>query len=76
MPEKQCNNCGGMSTVTMSSADWQRSEQRHETREKRLCFIIVVLVASLLLSNIAWLSYTNELSQQTEIGGDVINDRP
>ena len=86
MPEKKCNNCAGreaMTTVTMSSADWQRNEQRHEIRERRLCFIIFALVVSLLLSHIGWLSYTSNsinkneipLSEYIENGGDAVNDK-
>lgn len=58
---KTCNSCGteNMSKVTMSSADWQRNEQRHEDREKRLIWVIVLLICLLVGSNIAWLIYEN-----------------
>ncbi len=39
-----------LSTVTMSSADWQRNEQRHEIRERRLCTVIIVLAIALLIT--------------------------
>ena len=61
MAEKKCNSCGteNMSKVTMSSADWQRNEQRHENREKRLVWVIVLLIVLLVGSNLAWMIYEN-----------------
>ena len=61
MDEKKCNSCGteNMSKVTMSSADWQRNEQRHENREKRLVWVIVLLIVLLVGSNLAWMIYEN-----------------
>lgn len=58
--EKTCNNCGAneqMTTISMSSADWQRNEQRHEKREKRHWILEIILVALLVFSNIAWIVY-------------------
>ena len=56
---KTCNGCGNegaeMTKVTMSSADWQRNEQRHEKREKRHWILEIILVALLVLTNIAWI---------------------
>ena len=61
---KTCNNCGTenqvMSTITMSSADWQRNEQRHERREKRHWILHIILVLLLVGSNIAWLAYESQ----------------
>lgn len=58
---KTCNNCNNepkeMTKVTMSSADWQRNEQRHEKREKRHWILEIILVALLVFSNIAWVVY-------------------
>ena len=58
---KTCNGCGSegmeMTKVTMSSADWQRNEQRHEKREKRHWILEIILVALLAFSNIAWVVY-------------------
>ena len=58
---KICNGCGNdgveMTKVTMSSADWQRNEQRHEKREKRHWILEIILVALLVLTNIAWIVY-------------------
>lgn len=58
---KTCNGCGNdgveMTKVTMSSADWQRNEQRHEKREKRHWILEIILVALLVLTNIAWIVY-------------------
>lgn len=63
MAEKKCNGCGTdekLTTVTMSSADWQRNEQRHENREKRLVWVIVLLIVLLVASNIGWLVYESQ----------------
>ena len=63
MAEKHCNGCTSgekMSKVTMSSADWQRNEQRHENREKRLIWVIVLLVCLLVGTNVGWLIYENQ----------------
>lgn len=58
---KTCNGCGSegmeMTKVTMSSADWQRNEQRHEKREKRHWILEIILVALLVFSNIAWIVF-------------------
>ena len=68
MAEKKCNNCGteNMSKVTMSSADWQRNEQRHENREKRLVWVIVLLIVLLVGSNLAWMIYESSFDDMTE----------
>ena len=62
--EKNCNNCIAekkeFSIVTMSSADWQRNEQRHERREKRLVWIIALLILLLVGSNVGWLIYQSQ----------------
>lgn len=83
MDEKKCNSCGteNMSKVTMSSADWQRNEQRHENREKRLVWVIVLLICLFAGSNIGWLIYesqfetmeTNETIIEAEQDGSGIN---
>lgn len=88
---KTCNGCGeiNITTVSMSSADWQRNEQRHERREKRLVWVIVLLIVLLVGSNIGWLVYesqfieteTTEIVQENADGynnyigndGDIIN---
>lgn len=41
-----------LSMITMSSAVWERHEQRHLRREKRLCKIIVVLIIALLVTGL------------------------
>ena len=65
--EKNCNNCIAdkkeLSIVTMSSADWQRNEQRHERREKRHIWVIVLLIVLLVASNIAWVVYENSFEE-------------
>ena len=54
-----------LSTVTMSSADWQRNEQRHETRERRLCTIRVLLVIALLATNLINIDFSNNSVTET-----------
>ena len=62
---KKCDECkrcamnDDMTNVIMSSADWQRNEQRHLRREKRFVAIIVLLIILLVGSNICWLVYEN-----------------
>jgi hypothetical protein len=78
---KTCNGCGNdgveMTKVTMSSADWQRNEQRHEKREKRHWILEIILVALLVLTNIAWIIYESsfeEVVTTTEEHYDVEQD--
>ena len=69
---KRCDECkrcamnDDMTNVVMSSADWQRNEQRHLRREKRFVAIIVLLIILLVGSNIAWLVYENSFEEVTE----------
>ena len=66
---KTCNNCGDkapITTVSMSSGDWQKNEQRHERREKRLVWVIVLLIVLLVGSNICWIAYENSFDDMTE----------
>lgn len=81
---KKCDECkrcainDDMTNVVMSSADWQRSEQRHLRREKRFVAIVVLLILLLVSSNIAWLIYENSfevVEETTEtITYDVMQD--
>jgi hypothetical protein len=63
---KKCDECkrcamnDDMTNVVMSSADWQRNEQRHLRREKRFVAIIVLLIILLVGSNIGWLVYESQ----------------
>lgn len=82
---KTCNGCGNsnetLTQVTMSSADWQKNEKRHERKENRLLAIILVLILLLVGSNCAWIYYesqfeTVETAEETIIDaeqGDGIN---
>ena len=61
----------------MSSADWQRNEQRHEKREKMHWILEIILVALLLLSNFSWIvyeSYFEKVITTTEEYYDVEQD--
>lgn len=81
---KKCDECkrcamnDDMTTVVMSSADWQRNEQRHLRREKRFIAIIVLLIVLLVGSNVGWLIYENQfevVEETTEtITYDIIQD--
>lgn len=81
---KKCDECkrcamnDDMTNVVMSSADWQRSEQRHLRREKRFVAIIVLLILLLVGSNVGWVIYENSfevVEETTEtITCDVIQD--
>ena len=72
---KKCDECkrcamnDDMTNVVMSSADWQRNEQRHLRREKRFVAIIVLLIILLVGSNICWLVYESqyEVVEETTI---------
>lgn len=68
--EKICDGCGkGTATkIVMSSADWQRNEQRHENREKRHWILHIILVVLFIASNIGWLIYESqfEVVEETE----------
>lgn len=63
---KKCDECkrcamnDDMTNVVMSSADWQRNEQRHLRREKRFVALIVLLVLLLVGSNIGWMIYESQ----------------
>lgn len=63
---KKCDECkrcamnDDMTNVVMSSADWQRNEQRHLRREKRFVALIVLLIILLVGSNVGWMIYENQ----------------
>ena len=69
---KKCDECkrcamnDDMTNVVMSSADWQRSEQRHLRREKRFVAIIVLLILLLVGSNVGWLIYEGQFEAVEE----------
>lgn len=85
---KRCAMNDDMTNVVMSSADWQRNEQRHLRREKRLIAIIVLVIVLLVGSNVGWLIYNSQFEmvetweqevvqnanngENTFIGGDLI----
>lgn len=62
---KRCSMNDDMTNVVMSSADWQRNEQRHLRREKRLIAIIVLVIVLLVGSNIGRLVYENSFEEVT-----------
>lgn len=60
---KRCSMNDDMTNVVMSSADWQRNEQRHLRREKRLIAIIVLTIVLLVGSNVGWLVYESQFER-------------
>ena len=70
---KKCDECkrcainDDMTNVVMSSADWQRNEQRHLRREKRFVALIVLLVLLLVGSNLGWMIYESQFEVMEEI---------
>jgi hypothetical protein len=79
---KKCDECkrcainDDMTNVVMSSADWQRSEQRHLRREKRFVAIVVLLILLLVGSNMAWLIYENsfEVVEETTETYEIVQE--
>lgn len=74
---KTCNGCETgekLSKVTMSSADWQRNEQRHERREKRYIWVIVLLIVLLVATNVGWLIYESQFETVETSSEEVIVD--
>ena len=58
---KVCKSCASDATVvTMSGANWEATEQRHERREKRLIVAVIVAIALMFASNICWLIYESQ----------------
>jgi hypothetical protein len=63
-----------MTNVVMSSADWQRNEQRHLRREKRFVAIIVLLILLLVGSNVCWMIYENSFDVVEETTEMIFED--
>lgn len=70
---KRCAMNDDMTNVVMSSADWQRNEQRHLRREKRLIAIIVLVIVMLVGSHIGWLVYESQF-ETTETVEEILVD--
>lgn len=66
--EKTCNGCKAedLSTITMSGAQFEAIEARHERREKRYVGLIALLIVLLIGSNLAWLIYENQFEDVVE----------
>ena len=79
---KKCDECkrcamnDDMTNVVMSSADWQRNEQRHLRREKRFVAIVVLLILLLVGSNLGWIIYENhfEVVEETTETYEIIQE--
>ena len=75
---KKCDECkrcamnDDMTNVVMSSADWQRNEQRHLRREKRFVAIIVLLILLLVGSNVGWMIYESQFEVVEETTTETI----
>lgn len=61
---KTCNNCGaekhGEGQVIFTENGYEAHEARHEREKKRLWMVILVLIAALLATNIAWVIYESQ----------------
>jgi cell division septal protein FtsQ len=57
----------------MSSADFERHEQRHERREKRFIWMIGILIFLLVLTNALWIWYEIQF-EEVVITQDVEQD--
>jgi hypothetical protein len=59
--QKTCNNCGtekyGNSQVVFTEYAYEAHEARQEREKKRLWIVILVLIAALIATNIAWIIY-------------------
>ena len=77
---KKCDECkrcamnDDMTNVVMSSADWQRNEQRHLRREKRFVAIIVLLILLFVGSNVGWMIYENQFEVVEETTETIFED--
>lgn len=71
---KRCAMNDDMTNVVMSSADWQRNEQRHLRREKRLIAIIVLVIVLLVGSNVGWLIYNSQFEMVETWEQEVVQD--
>jgi hypothetical protein len=63
-----------MTNVVMSSADWQRNEQRHLRREKRFVAVVVLLILLLVGSNVGWLIYESQFEVVEETTETIFED--
>ena len=73
----ECKRCAindDMTNVVMSSADWQRNEQRHLRREKRFVAIIVLLILLLVGSNVGLLIYESQFEVVEETTTTITQD--
>lgn len=69
MIDKKCSNCATdkptnkEEKVIFSAASYERHEARHERREKRLVWIIALLILLLVGSNVGWMIYENSFEE-------------
>ena len=64
---KTCNGCNDTAKVTMSSADWQKNEQRHENREKRYIAVIILLIVLWTATLVGIVIYENQFETTESI---------
>lgn len=73
---KTCNGCStDMPNVTFSAMSYEEHENRHERRERRLWIALIVAIAMIFLSNLAWMIYEGSYDTYCcEQDGDGINN--
>lgn len=73
---KTCNGCSSdMPSVTFSAMSYEEHENRHERRERRLWISLIVAIAMIFLSNLAWIIYESTFdTYYYEQDGEGINN--
>lgn len=69
MSNKVCNACGSGSKGTISQAAYECAMARADRQNRRMWILALVLIAALVLSNLAWAIYESQfenISQVTE----------
>lgn len=77
---KYCNGCGA-ETALIPFAVHENDMARSERNNRRLWIVVLVLIAALIISNLAWIVYESqmtdididqEVEQQAENGGNIV----
>ena len=75
MTNKKCTSCVAekqtAATISMSEANWERHENRHEKEKKTLFLVAMIATVLFVLSNAAWLVYETEFAFRCNAGETV-----